>query len=265
MGKGTGDDVLIPALDGFVRVAEQVIKDPHRWLGTLDDGEREVGSIGRRSLHMTRKRVFGELNPASPEWSTQSSSTRVSWWVQRIGVLAGLAGAATRVSGSLTARLQMQAALGAASSSLLVCAVAHEHGRQDRDEWIPIIARVVFDREIANCNRPLADSVAPTYEPDPNVVDREDLPSPSPVAQPGFGNRLNQGVRLLWGLAAVFKNPEEIFDSRPRGSSISQSIGKVPGVGTIGGWFDERGALKKAAEQTQALLQTHDQPGMRPS
>jgi hypothetical protein len=28
---------------------------------------------------------------------------------------------------------------------------------------------------------------------------------------------------------------------------MSQTVGKVPGVGTIGG-FDERGALKKAAE-----------------
>jgi hypothetical protein len=35
---------------------------------------------------------------------------------------------------------------------------------------------------------------------------------------------------------------------------MSQTVGKVPGVGTIGGWFDERGALKKAAEQTQVLL-----------
>jgi hypothetical protein len=63
----------------------------------------------------------------------------------------------------------------------------------------------------------------------------------------------------------VFKNPEEIFDGRPRGSVISQTVGKVPGVGTIGGWFDERGALKKAAEQAQVLLQTHDQLKMRPS
>jgi hypothetical protein len=36
---------------------------------------------------------------------------------------------------------------------------------------------------------------------------------------------------------------------------MSQTVGKVPGVGTIGGWFDERGALKKAAEHTQLLQQ----------
>jgi hypothetical protein len=255
MANSASDEVLIPALDGFVRAAEQVIKDPRRWLGTLDDGEKETASFRRKSLNVTRKKVFGELNPASPEWNSQSSNARVNWWVQRIGVLAGLAGAATRVSGSLTARLQMQAALGAASSSLLVCAVAHEHGRHDRNEWIPIIAKVVFGREIAIDIRPISTGVDATNEPGPDVVESQALQSAPSVNQSGFGDRLNQGVRLLWGLAAAFKNPEDLFDKRPRGSAMSQTVGKVPGVGTIGGWFDERGALKKAAEHTQAILE----------
>jgi hypothetical protein len=115
--------------------------------------------------------------------------------------------------------------------------------------------KVVFAREIVTDVRPMPVGAQATNEPDRDPVVGEPLLREPSVNQPGFGDRLNQGVRLLWGLAAAFKNPEELFDKRPRGSAMSQTVGKVPGVGTIGGWFDERGALKKAAGEAQLLLQ----------
>jgi len=83
-----------------------------------------------------------------------------------------------------------------------------------------------------------------TYEPDRDLVDGQALQGAS-VSGPGFGGRLNQGVRLLWVLAAAFKNPEEIFDKRPRGSAMSQTAGKIPGVGTIGGCLMSGGRSRR--------------------
>src|ERR687889_658693 len=42
----------------------------------------------------------------------------------------------------------LQAALGAAAAGLAVCAAAREHGATAPEEWIPILGRVLFDREL---------------------------------------------------------------------------------------------------------------------
>ena len=61
MGNGATDEVLIPALSGFVSIAEQVIKDPDRWLGSLDQNEqnrtpdRDRISVARRSVGRRRR------------------------------------------------------------------------------------------------------------------------------------------------------------------------------------------------------------------
>ena len=134
----------------------------------------------------------------------------------------------------MTARFQLQAAAGAALSSLVVCAVAYEHGRQDPEEWIPLIATVVFDREIAITPRRVASDV--------------DL---------DFSSRLSRGARLVWTLAGAFKNLEGIFEERPLGSRSSKALRRLPVAGKIaGGWFEERGALKKAVEEAQAALKS---------
>jgi hypothetical protein len=51
-----------------------------------------------------------------------------------------------------------------------------------------------------------------TNEPGSDLAESQALLSETSVNQRGFGDRLNQGVRLLWGLAAAFKNPEQLFD-----------------------------------------------------
>jgi hypothetical protein len=251
MGKDVSDEVLIPALAGFVCAAEQVIKDPHRWLGMQDESEKGNGSLVQRSLVTSRKKVFGHVNPASSVWGAQSVTARVDWWVQRIGMLAGAGGAATHVSTVGTD--QMQDALGAASSSLLVCAVAHEHGRQDRNEWIPIIARVVFDREIATDTRLMTADEDLASQQYPDLADSRVFGSASSMGE-RVRDRVNHGVRVLWDLAGAFRNFDEIFANRPRGSRIGPGLGKVARVKAVGTFFAERDALKRAAEKTQALL-----------
>ena len=41
---------------------------------------------------------------------------------------------------------------------------------------------------------------------------------------------------------------------RPRGGLVPRLVAKLPAVGVLGGWLDERGAVHAAAEETQELL-----------
>jgi hypothetical protein len=60
-------------------------------------------------------------------------------------------------------------------------------------------------------------------------------------------------VRTLWRLARTFLDLQDLFDERPRGGLFARTLAKLPVVGVAGGWLDERGAIRKAARQTQRL------------
>jgi hypothetical protein len=55
-------------------------------------------------------------------------------------------------------------------------------------------------------------------------------------------------------LARTFGAISDLFDERPRGSLLARGVAKVPVIGVAGGWFDERGAIHRAARRTQELL-----------
>ena len=57
-------------------------------------------------------------------------------------------------------------------------------------------------------------------------------------------------VRTLWRLARTFLDIQDLFDKRPRGGLFARTLAKLPVVGVAGGWLDERGAIHKAARQT---------------
>ena len=61
-------------------------------------------------------------------------------------------------------------------------------------------------------------------------------------------------VRTLWRLARTFLDIQDLFDRRPRGGLFARTLAKLPVVGVAGGWLDERGAIHKAARQTNQLL-----------
>src|SRR5437763_538483 len=60
--------------------------------------------------------------------------------------------------GAVADRLPMQGAFGTAVAGLIVCAVAREHGVRDPADWVPLLGRVLFDRELG---RPQAAQVVP--------------------------------------------------------------------------------------------------------
>lgn len=248
------DDTLARALGVYAGMVDRVLGDPVRWLGADEDLPRTAG-LPRRALDAVRDRTLGKLNPTTAGWQQQPVEKRVDWWVARIGISAGLAAAAPRVAGLLADRVPLQAALGASAAGLAVCAAAREHGLTEAVDWVPLLAKVIFDRELA----PRADAVPPVQESeqalDAPVTEAEDAPATEgPGRMAGLGRGAARAAQTLWRLARTFLELQHLLDERPRGGFLARTLAKLPVVGLAGGWLDERGAIRKAANQTTALL-----------
>lgn len=244
------DEVLSRALGLYAGMVGQVLNNPRRWLGVDEDPPLTAG-LPARVLDALRDRALGEITPASPNWATQPESQRVDWWIRRIAVGAALAAAAPRFAGALADRVPLQAALGASAAGLAVCAVARERGYSTPAEWVPLLARVIFKRDLA------AGPVAPVPATEESEAELEaaasDISEP-PSRMAALAQGPQRVVRTLWRLARTFLELQDLFDDRPRGGLFARSLAKVPVVGVAGGWLDERGAVRKAAKQTQRML-----------
>jgi hypothetical protein len=242
------DAALTKVLAAYAGMVRQVLDNPQRWLGS-DDEPGSDASLPARALDVVRDRTLGELTPASPQWAQRPLPERVDWWVDRIGVVGGLAAAAPRFVGALADRIPLQAALGAAATGLAVCAVAREHDQTAPAEWVPLLARVLFNRELAE--------VAPVPPPTESEQLLEDAASDTrepPSTMAALGQGAQRAVRTLWRLGRTFLDVQDLFDERPRGGLFARALAKLPVVGVAGGWLDERGAIRKAADETRELL-----------
>jgi hypothetical protein len=243
------DAALTKVLTGYAALVRPVLDNPLRWLGA-DDEPGADASLPARAIDAVKDRTVGETNPASDRWAAQPLPERVDWWVDRIGAVGGLAAATPRFAGALADRVPVQAALGASAAGLAVCAVAREHGKIHAADWVPLLARVLFNRDLA----PQAAPVPPREESEQLLEDAaaDQREPPSRMAELGQGAQ--RAVRTLWRLARTFLDIDDLLDERPRGGFLARALAKVPVVGLAGGWLDERGAIRKAAKEAQQLL-----------
>lgn len=243
------DARISQALGIYAGMVHHVLAHPQRWLG-LDADPPPNAKFPLRVLDAVRDRAFGEITPASPQWSDQPLNKRISWWVTRIGISAGLAAAAPRFAGALADRIPLQSALGASAAGLAVCATAREYGRTQPADWVPLLAKVLFDRDLGADPAPV-----PAVEESENQLATADDDSP---ADPGRADKLSHGAqraaKTLWQLARTFLDLQHLLDERPRGGRLTRVLGKLPVVGVAGGWLDERGGIQKAARETSRLL-----------
>lgn len=246
------DEAVSRALGIYAGMVHRVLADPGRWLG-LDDDPPPTAGFPARALDAVRDRAFGEITPASPAWPGQPVQKRVDWWVRRIGVSAGLAAAAPRFAGALADRVPLQAALGASAAGLAVCATAREHGVTTAAQWVPLLAKILLDRDLASQPAPVP---PPSAAEDLLEADAE-VPEAQRV-EVGRARALGRGaqraVKTVWRLARAFWDLQNLLDERPRGNLLARGIAKIPVVGLAGGWLDERGGIRKAARQTAQLI-----------
>jgi hypothetical protein len=238
------DEHAAQVLGVYARMANLVIGDPVRWLG-LDDDPPPSAGFPRKALDAVRDRVFGEVTPASPAWGGKPLDERVQWWVRRIGVSAGLAAAVPRVAGALADRVPLQAALGASAAGLSVCATARENGVTEPERWVPLLAKVLLDRDLTPKPTP------GTGAEDPEALLAE---SPTPDEAKGLGPGARRAAGTLWRLAREIWELQSVLDERPRGNILFRAVGKFPVVGLAGGFLDERGGIRRAAQETAKLL-----------
>lgn len=244
MSDAISDEVLGRTLRTYARVAAGLLRDPESW---VDD---EPASRLHAAMRAVRRGLPGDVHPGSPDWPQQPVARRYEWWVDRISAVAAPVSATPRVFGLLADRLPVQAAFGTAAAGLAVCAVAWEHRSDmnrsdingsdindlaDPDAWVPLLGRVLFDRELT---APGADA--------PTVPQETDVPRPDGIVR--------RGARAMWKLTTVLLAASDLFDHRPRGAWVFRAVGKVPVVGLLGGMLDERGGVRRAAERTARLL-----------
>ncbi len=247
------NDQISRALGIYAGMVDHVLSNPQRWLG-LDDDPPPTAALPARVLDALRDRTFGETTPASPGWGELPVQKRVEWWVTRISISAGLAAAAPRFAGALADRIPLQSALGASAAGLAVCATAREHGRATPAEWVPLLAKVLFDRDVS--------PAAPVPDAERSEQDLAAEPEESPQQGSGreessvakLGRGAQRAAKTLWRLARTFLGLQDLLDERPRGSFLSRAVAKVPVVGVAGGWLDERGGIRKAARRTVQLI-----------
>ncbi|MEV5962387.1 hypothetical protein AB0L70_11530 [Kribbella sp. NPDC051952] len=128
---------------------------------------------------------------------------------------------------------------------MVIGAVCREYGVDAHADRTAVIARVLTDRPIT------PDDVL-KYD-DPTAAGQD------VAKQLGLGDEseeagVRKGIRLVWRISKLFGGLGEVFEERPRGSLGARFIGKLPGVGVVGGFFDERKGIRKAAYEAADLL-----------
>src|SRR4051812_16727656 len=150
------DATLTKALAVYAGMVRQVLDNPQRWLGGEEEPAPDA-SLPARALDAVKDRTLGEANPGSAEWAQKPLPERIDWWVDRIGLVGGLSAATPRFAGALADRIPLQSALGVSAAGVAVCAVAREHGKATPVEWIPLLAQVLFNRELGTEAPPVPD------------------------------------------------------------------------------------------------------------
>ena len=226
------DAVLTAALARFAAVASLALSNPGGWLGQGRDAAR---SLPAEALLRGRRLLTGRVHPGAPGWDELPVERRDAWWVHHVQAVAAPIAATPHVFGAVADRLPMQGAFGTAVAGLVVCAVAREHGVRNPADWVPLLGRVLFDRELG---RPQAAQVVPPTR-------RAPAPDAGPLRKLGSA---------LWRLTQVIWEAQSVFDERPRGAWLWRTLGKIPVVGLPAGFLDESGAVARAARRTAELV-----------
>jgi hypothetical protein len=211
------DEALSRALGMYAGMVGQVLTNPRRWLGVDEDPPLTAGWPAR-VLDAVRDRALGDVTPASPHWAAQPETKRVEWWIWRIAVGAAL---------------------------------ARERGNVAPADWVPLLAQVIFNRELAGG---IPAPMPATEESEDQLETAASDTSEPPSGMAALAQGAQRVVRTLWRLAQTFLDLQDLFDERPRGGLLARTLAKLPVIGVAGGWLDERGAIRKAARQTQRLI-----------
>jgi hypothetical protein len=229
------DEHVASVLRTFVRGCEPV-------LPRLRDIDADVApddtEVDQNTLRKVRDRLAEVRWPGSVSWARMTVEQRTHWWVNRVGKLTALAASVTGLAGALGDRLPLQDVLGAAGQGLLLCAIAGEHGVEDRATRVRLLAAVLFERDL--------DPAVAAW----STVDDE------AATEPPSGKRIGvkSAAKWLWRQGKLLLALQDELEKRPHGRFYHRALGKVPVVGMAGDYLGERSALKRAAKAADRWL-----------
>lgn len=236
------DEHIAGVLRAFVRGCDPMLprlRETDDVAVAADDTEVDHGLLRR-----VRDRVAEVRWPGTAKWTRLSVQERSDWWVSRVGRLTALAASVTGLAGALGDRLPLQDILGAAGQGLLLCAIAGEHGVDDRATRVRLLAAVLFERDLD-----LAVAAG-------GGMDAEVTPPPE------TGRRLGvkAAAKWLWRQGKLLLAVQDELGKRPHGRFYHRALGMLPVVGMLGDYLGERSALKRAAragDRWLALAHAH--------
>ncbi|MGB3437332.1 MAG: hypothetical protein WBA97_01160 [Actinophytocola sp.] len=232
------DERIASVLRTFVRGCEPV-------LPRLRDIDADVApddpEVDQNLLRKVRGRLVEVRWPGSASWARMDVEQRVYWWVNRVGKLTALAASVTGLAGALGDRLPLQAVLGTAGQGMLLCAIAGEHGVEDRATRVRLLAAILFERDL-----------------DPAVAAGDGVDDPETAPEPPEGRRvgLKPAAKWFWRQGRLLLAVQDELDKRPHGRFYHRALSMVPVVGLAGDYLGERSGLKRAAKAADHWLRS---------
>ncbi len=238
------DERVAAVLRAFVRGCATMLPRLRETDEPLDlDVPADDTEVDHGLLRRLRDRVEQVRWPGSASWARLTAEQRSDWWVSRVGRLTALAASVTGLAGALGDRLPLQDILGSAGQGLLLCAIAGEHGVEDRATRVRLLASVLFDRD-------LDPSVAAGVGTEDEVAEVEAPPEGRKVG-------LKSAAKWLWRQGRLLLAVSDELEKRPHGRWYHRALGMLPIVGMAGDYLGERSALKRAARAADRWLHDH--------
>jgi hypothetical protein len=219
--------LINPVLDALAGIDLLGLKKRTHRLGASDDAVDKALDVLAWVLNTADV-------PGTKSWAEMDLDARVDWWVRRVGALDTLLVAFPGVFGVIADRLPIQDLLGFSNQSIVLCAVAREHGMEDRDLQVRLLASVMCDRDLA-----AMEAEADTGEPD------ESRPADTNL------------VSRLWHFVGVARAANDELVKRHRPRAIFRYLGMLPAVGAVADYLGEYGALVRAAKEGQTWIVQH--------
>jgi hypothetical protein len=246
VAEAISDERVAAVLRVFVRGCGPMV---HR---LREDGEpveidADEVEVDRSLLDKVKAQLAQVKFPGSDSWATMGADDRSDWWVSRVGRLTALVASFTGLAGAIGDRFPLQDMLGSAGQGLLLCAIASEHGVDDRGTRVRLLASVLFERDIdpvvANGN---GDDAADEKKVEELAAEAVAGDVEEPPKGKKFG--IKAAAKMLWRQGRMLMAISDELEKRPQGRFYHKALGMLPVVGMAGDYFGERSALKRAAK-----------------
>lgn len=187
--------------------------------------------------------------PGTAAWDRMSRAERVHWWVHRVGALNTLVVASPSLFGWLARVVPVGELAGFVNHAIVLCALAREYGVTNRRDQVRLLAAVL-------CRRDLPEGLDVPAPPDPEPLPETPPPGWKPLKAISSSTPVVI-TRTVWQLAGILRATFEEAAKRPHAKKLFQRLSVLPGIGAIAGYFGERGALLRSAEEGVAWLDEH--------